>query len=961
MASAQNNTDRHNLTILWEGLKCLVTPTSAAESGEIDGLREAFQFNLKKAILTLGYENVQEVPHQGCLIDCGSDLIWDYVETVMFIILQLEEKLQEDDLSVSHQKYARSSLQFVASMGILPNVIPGLISLAPNCAMAKLLDEEPSPIMQKYERLSIVMKFFLRCCDNSNFRPLIISNVIHELLSALFQLSYAPVKKPTLEENTNMQSNSNFIMTTEIWDRIEKDKVYFRTFLLKLVKETYQPKIMLELMILQGYKKEHTSPLWLKKAVSSVLTSCLVQPGGVASLIQATFDSSPDSAADWKKTEILAKIITSPLSHYNNIANQLLNLMQKVEGHGHNDMHVIIVACIRQLLERDAALCHKLILEPLLLPLSHISSEVSKVNEDSVILSEEKIESLINIVHKCFASPGSNVSTVNLPATIILPHTFFFYKIFCKVNGSVSRLSKCIEDILYHVLCDSTPQDLEKILKCLLFEEKQEGMYILPPSFDFRFDANGGVSLSQVPELPKDLFSSTVENSGDMLMIFLEKKNDCALSVSVFEVLLKILVKKGMKPSTVHTTILGTVEDTLASLMLASEKHLGIVRLLAALVENTGVKQKLSEDPEPILVFIFNLFESVAPDSASGFEDDDLECIFVAFMILNVILDSTGKDTNWSLFSNLLQPVSVIRDGTENKELKRLAARVFNIISTCGAVSESSLNNQHSKKTSCEEALHDACDPLLPVRGHALVQLTKLLHKRDKETLAKKEAVLCLFKENLNNSDSYIYLAAINGMVAFATIQPEEAVHSLSKEYIAIVSAGESSTRDPELRIKVGEILVKLVRELGALAPKFKNELLNAFLVGAKDVDHLMRASSLSNLGEICQILGYRIGSILQELLVCVQSILRFDKALEPRRASVMVLTHLLRGLDAETFPVLQEAALELYRSLKTVYCEDQDDVVRLHAQLALEELGRLAQEILFPKISMEKKIHILP
>lgn len=50
------------------------------------------------------------------------------------------------------------------------------------------------------------------------------------------------------------------------------------------------------------------------------------------------------------------------------------------------------------------------------------------------------------------------------------------------------------------------------------------------------------------------------------------------------------------------------------------------------------------------------------------------------------------------------------------------------------------------------------------------------------------------------------------------------------------------------------------------MTPKYKSLLLNAFLVGAKDDDHLIRASSLSNLAEVCRILGYKLGSIVSEV-----------------------------------------------------------------------------------------------
>lgn len=52
----------------------------------------------------------------------------------------------------------------------------------------------------------------------------------------------------------------------------------------------------------------------------------------------------------------------------------------------------------------------------------------------------------------------------------------------------------------------------------------------------------------------------------------------------------------------------------------------------------------------------------------------------------------------------------------------------------------------------------------------------------------------------------------------------------------------------------------------GEIAPKYKPLLLNTFLNGAKDEDDLIRASSLSNLGEICRVLGYKLGTIITEV-----------------------------------------------------------------------------------------------
>lgn len=47
---------------------------------------------------------------------------------------------------------------------------------------------------------------------------------------------------------------------------------------------------------------------------------------------------------------------------------------------------------------------------------------------------------------------------------------------------------------------------------------------------------------------------------------------------------------------------------------------------------------------------------------------------------------------------------------------------------------------------------------------------------------------------------------------------------------------------------------------------KHREPLVQAFLRGARDPDSALRASSLSNLGELCQHLGFQLGPIVHEV-----------------------------------------------------------------------------------------------
>ena len=57
-----------------------------------------------------------------------------------------------------------------------------------------------------------------------------------------------------------------------------------------------------------------------------------------------------------------------------------------------------------------------------------------------------------------------------------------------------------------------------------------------------------------------------------------------------------------------------------------------------------------------------------------------------------------------------------------------------------------------------------------------------------------------------------------------------------------------------------------LMSFLGDTIPKYRDLLINSVLTGAKDSDGLVRASSLSNLGEICKLLHFSLGNIVHEV-----------------------------------------------------------------------------------------------
>nr|XP_055030491.1 transport and Golgi organization protein 6 homolog isoform X3 [Misgurnus anguillicaudatus] len=260
------------------------------------------------------------------------------------------------------------------------------------------------------------------------------------------------------------------------------------------------------------------------------------------------------------------------------------------------------------------------------------------------------------------------------------------------------------------------------------------------------------------------------------------------------------------------------------------------------------------------------------------------------------------------------------------------------------------------------ECLLEAYNPDVPTRAVALRSLTRFCRDGDKAALQNKDKLLTIFLENLEHEESFVYLSAIQGLAVLAEFYPEQILQRLLAEYHTGPSEGSPKRQcSLETRLKVGEVLMRASRAMGDLAPHYGRQLVGVFLNGTRDEDSSVRASSLSNLGELCQLLNFSLGPLAQELSICLTALIKTDREAEVRRAAVHVIALVLKGLSDKTTQVLGDVLLELYRALKWVVRSDPDDVAVLHAQLALEELDDVMKRFIFPQQKLEKKIVVLP
>lgn len=107
------------------------------------------------------------------------------------------------------------------------------------------------------------------------------------------------------------------------------------------------------------------------------------------------------------------------------------------------------------------------------------------------------------------------------------------------------------------------------------------------------------------------------------------------------------------------------------------------------------------------------------------------------------------------------------------------------------------------------EAFEQLLDPLVPVRGHAIIMLTKLIQQRHIKAEEKWETLAKIFIEQLDHDDTYIYLSAIQALGAIVERHADDILPTLVTKYTDL------DQKSTEFRVKLGEVLVKATRCLG--------------------------------------------------------------------------------------------------------------------------------------------------
>ena len=848
-------------------------------------------------------------------------------------------RIEADLLSIAQQKNVAGLVQMILALGVLPNLLPG-VGMAPDkrsSFLQTVIKTVPDrSILERYKQLVFSTESLLELTKYKQFKTLIISKQLGDILACLIQISHAPLAKPKENEEPSNQADievkeDNFVMTFDLYERLSEDQTRFLGELNGILDHTYQPTVVKYLLIILGscnVKTGQKPPKWFVRSIQTLLSLRLMMENGVMNVIRGVMDLGDEGGNfDWTKVSMVADVLGNPPKYnkyaetelyFTKICPQLLELMQS------EDSKVSLIACtgIKTVVDRSIILGRRYLLDPLLAPFTRLTES----DEEAIKVTEQELDDGIKNLLKVFvlANDPSMMFVTHLEPIILV-----LFSLHNSITFGVSHLKAPVKQLLDRYLKYSDRGTCLKIIRAFALDEIPETTQnrVRKVNRDVMFSAGeeGGIKVIKKTDSDQS-FYVTDDEKAIVIQDILEELKDTTLSSQFFLCLMEDLtamVEENKDDLDVELPQAGEgddvvkqildLEDHLDAVMHRMRKNLMILRMLSLLSEDKSIEENLMKESDKMVQFVSVTIKRAAKSVRAGVVHSNLatQSLNMSLSILTVhltradlpsedwvkmieVMDeleilSEHEDERISVISSqlhkLISTQKVVIDEIKNlkdttakikEESARMKAKVEEM-KTIKVDQENKMMDErkeqlkqksqelkkqkeqrkakvHEFKNKFEEALFHVSDPLLPVQGHGLIMLTRLVEDRDEVTLENIDKVRLLFQSNLTDEDTYIYLSSISGLVAVARHRPDLVLETLTREFSMVQTRTIKTEEGGEdeamaVRTKVGEALVKITKDLGEITPKYKNLLLNSFFSAANDPDHLVRASSLSNMG----------------------------------------------------------------------------------------------------------------
>ncbi|XP_063555746.1 transport and Golgi organization protein 6 homolog isoform X2 [Gorilla gorilla gorilla] len=859
------------------------------------------------------------------------DVTWSFTSQTLLLLLCLKETmirlaanfnpgkpnprtpevapaLSPDALSISQQKTVQFVLQFVVTLGICPYLMPGVgVPLRYRTEFGAVVQDvvcfDAAPDATR--RLYTSCKALLNVAQHTSLGSLIFCHHFGDIAAGLCQLGFCPTKRKLL-------TPAEEVLT-------EEERTLSRGALRDMLDQVYQPLAVRELLILQGGPPQSCTdvktqmrcraPAWLRRLCGQLLSERLMRPNGVQAVVRGILEGAGAgaaggsdaevAAADWKKCDLIAKILAScpqqslsPENYYRDICPQVLDLFHFQDKLTARQFQRVATTTFITLSRERPHLAAKYLLQPVLAPLHRCLNTAELSESDmvpgTILVTEEELSRCIEDVFKVYVV-GNEPLTVLMDS--VLPVLGVLFLLYCFTKQSVSHIRSLCQEILLWILGKLERKKAIASLKG--FAGLDKAVPSLHSLCQFRAATQGGIMIT-IKEAISDededeaLYQKVsseqgrVEHLGDLL----SHCQECGLAGDFFIFCLKELThvasenETELKTEPFSSKSLLELEQHQTLLVEGQERKLLVLQLMAVLCERMSeqIFTNITQVVDFVAATLQRACASLAHQAESTVESQTLS---MSMGLVAVMLGGAVqlKSSDFAVLKQLLPLLEKVSNTYPDPVIQELAVDLRITISTHGAfateavsmaaqstlnrkdlegkieeqqqtsherptdVAHSHLEQQQSHETApqtglqsnapiipqgvnepstttsqksgsvtteqLQEVLLSAYDPQIPTRAAALRTLSCWIEQREAKALEMQEKLLKIFLENLEHEDTFVYLSAIQGVALLSDIYPEKILPDLLAQY--------DSSKDkhtPETRMKVGEVLMRIVRAL---------------------------------------------------------------------------------------------------------------------------------------------------
>ncbi|KAL7041054.1 hypothetical protein ACKWTF_000602 [Chironomus riparius] len=622
-----------------------------------------------------------------------------------------------------------------------------------------------------------------------------------------------------------------------------------------------------------------------------------------------------DDSQTWQKYNVIAGIMMKAMRYknfYEKMVNEIFRTLKKCITSNENEIVAACVYVLKQLYGKKITELDEHLNKWIFGPLADlISPQILLCG--SIVMEYDDIKGYVRMLDVMF----STSTIVALPSKILQSHIVVLFNLHSTLPD-VPEKEKLASIVLF-ILNNYDRKELQLAIRNLRLKDDPKVLK-MHPRIIYK---NNALQIGEE--------TATLVDDTQSFIQLLKNSNNSLLIYEIFIAFINLLSDVQNAGNSIITGY-DLDEDELTDVLHTKfYKQLAIIEPLQDMIQWKLLHSQLNEKPKEIL--------EAVKDVLVHANSEDEQIVIIFFSIYKELLYKLRDDKERQRMRN---DILKLKEKFKKPQLKEQIDIIFSNNEEVPSIdpSEFTFSNAmmllKSKEVYCKVY---GCDNLI-----------KMLKKRDKQAVANRHTILAVAMQNMKEVESYAYLNVIKLLVALSYVLDTEVVDALITEY-------QNKELEVDERLKYGEVVLKVTEDLGEMSVKFKQQLINCFLIGSRDSNNEFRTSSLANLGTICKVLSYQVHSFFNEMYQQLEVIIKSDPYLPSKRAASMVLSQILAGMP--NLMEFQDYLLPIYHLLKDIQANEEDQQTKLHAQIGLEHLNEKTKDFLNPKLNAQKQIKI--